>query len=57
VSRRLIPLVKWAIILFGITVNAAVSAPHAAIVIDFDSDEVLFEQNVTLLSVGLNFNF
>lgn len=44
-SRRLIPLLKWASILFILTVTAAVSAPYAAIVIDADSGEVLYEQN------------
>ena len=44
-SRRLIPLLKWASILFIVTVTAALSAPYAAIVIDADSGEVLYEQN------------
>ena len=41
-SRRLIPLLKWASILFIVTVTAALSAPYAAIVIDADSGEVLY---------------
>ena len=44
-SRRFIPLLKWVCISFFLTVNAAFSAPYAAIVIDAESGEVLYEQN------------
>ena len=44
-SRRFIPLLKWASTLLIVTVTAALSAPYAAIVIDADSSEVLYEQN------------
>lgn len=44
-SRRFIPLLKWASILLILTVTAAMSAPYAAIVIDADSGEVLYEHN------------
>lgn len=44
-SRRLLPLHKWATTWFVFTVTAALSAPYAAIVIDADSGEVLYEQN------------
>ena len=41
-SRRLIPLLKWASILLIVTVTAALSAPYAAIVIDAESGEALY---------------
>jgi len=41
-SRRLIPLLKWASILFIVTLTAASSAPYAAIVIVDDSGEALY---------------
>ena len=41
-SRRLIPLLKWASILLIVTVTAVLSAPYAAIVIDTDSGEALY---------------
>ena len=44
-SRRFIPLLKWASILFIVTVTAALSAPYAAIVIDAKTGEVLHEEN------------
>ena len=44
-SRRFIPLLKWASILLILTVTAALSAPYAAIVIDADTGEVLHEEN------------
>ena len=47
-SRRFIPLLKWASILLIFTVTAALSAPYAAIVIDADSGEVLSEQNADI---------
>jgi D-alanyl-D-alanine carboxypeptidase len=43
--RRFIPPLRWASILLIFTVTAALSAPYAAIVIDVDSGEVLYEQN------------
>ena len=44
-SRRLIPLLKWASILLIFTVTAALSAPYAAIVIDAKTGKVLHEEN------------
>ena len=44
-SRRLIPLLKWATTLLIVTVTAALSAPYAAIVIDADNGDVLHEEN------------
>ena len=44
-SRRFIPLLKWASILLILTVTAAMSAPYAAIVIDADSGKVLHKEN------------
>lgn len=44
-SRKFIPLLKWSFIVFIFKVTAALSAPYAAIVIDADSGEVLYEQN------------
>ena len=44
-SRRLIPLLKWASIFLIVTVTAAISAPYAAIVINAKTGEVLHEEN------------
>ena len=44
-SRRFIPLLKWASILLIFTVTAALSAPYAAVVINAETGEVLHEEN------------
>ena len=44
-SRRLIPLLKWASIFLIVTVTAALSVPYSAIVIDAESGQVLYEDN------------
>ena len=44
-SRKLVPLLKWASILLIFTVTAALSAPYAAIVIDAKTGKVLHEEN------------
>jgi len=44
-SRRFIPLLKWAYILLILTVTAAVAVPYSAIVIDAESGQVLYEDN------------
>ena len=41
-SRRLIPLLKWASILLILTVTAALSAPYAAIVTDAERGKALY---------------
>ena len=44
-SRRFIPLLKWLSILLVLTVTAALSAPYAAIVLDANTGEFLYEEN------------
>ena len=44
-SRRFIPLLKWASILLIVTVTAALAVPYSAIVIDAESGQVLYEDN------------
>ena len=44
-SRRFIPLLKWASILLIVTVTAALAVPYSAIVIDAETGEVLYENN------------
>ena len=47
-SRKIQPLIKWVAILFIFAATAALSAPYAAIVIDADSGEVLYERNAAI---------
>ena len=44
-SRKLIPLLKWASIFLIVTVTAALAVPYSAIVIDAESGQVLYEDN------------
>ena len=43
--RRLIPLLKWATILFVLTVTTVFSAPYTAVVINAETGEVLHSEN------------
>ena len=44
-TKKLLPLMKWVVLLTIFAATSALSAPYAAIVIDADTGEVLHEEN------------